>query len=230
MDHLRQAAGRGRADCGRSGVGRGPVPCATATGPAGGGGGGGGGGCSWLHATAGTTPSAFNRRLGAFNHPPHRDVDLGTFALVTRQCSRPGCAEAGASTLTYQYARSVAWLDELSRERDPHGYDLCDRHAGRLRVPARLAARRPPRARLCNCSPAESAQMPWRHLPVAGSMTVVRPVPGAAPILDRDRRADVVVGAGRRLALDVDRAGRRPGIWPTRAIGRPAGLGDRRHA
>jgi hypothetical protein len=36
------------------------------------------------------------------------------------------------------------WLDELSTERDPHGYDLCERHADRLRVPAgwRLEDRR----------------------------------------------------------------------------------------
>ena len=54
---------------------------------------------------------------------------------MTRQCSRPGCAEAAVATFTYQYARSVVWLDELSHDRDPHGYDLCDRHAGRLGVP-----------------------------------------------------------------------------------------------
>lgn len=39
------------------------------------------------------------------------------------------------ATLTYHYASSAAWLDRLSAERDPHSYDLCDRHAGRLRVP-----------------------------------------------------------------------------------------------
>jgi hypothetical protein len=27
------------------------------------------------------------------------------------------------------------WLDHLSDERDPHDYDLCQRHAGRLTVP-----------------------------------------------------------------------------------------------
>jgi len=49
------------------------------------------------------------------------------------------------ATLTYQYSRSFAWLDLLSAERDPHGYDLCERHAGRLRVPHgwRLDDRRP---------------------------------------------------------------------------------------
>jgi Protein of unknown function (DUF3499) len=38
-------------------------------------------------------------------------------------------------TLTYEYARSQVWLDELTPERDPHGYDLCERHAERLSVP-----------------------------------------------------------------------------------------------
>jgi len=38
-------------------------------------------------------------------------------------------------TLSYQYARSIVWLDELSTERDPHSYDLCQRHAARLSVP-----------------------------------------------------------------------------------------------
>lgn len=52
-----------------------------------------------------------------------------------RQCSRTGCAEAAVVTLSYQYARSVAWLDDLSDERDPHGYDLCQRHGARVSVP-----------------------------------------------------------------------------------------------
>ena len=77
----------------------------------------------------------------AFNHllddspSTHRRIHLSTLILVTRQCSRPGCAEAAVATFTYQYARSVVWLDELSHDRDPHGYDLCDRHASRLGVP-----------------------------------------------------------------------------------------------
>jgi Protein of unknown function (DUF3499) len=55
--------------------------------------------------------------------------------VVLRQCSRPGCAEPAAATLTYVYARQAATLDDLSVERDPHGYDLCGRHAARVRVP-----------------------------------------------------------------------------------------------
>jgi Protein of unknown function (DUF3499) len=38
-------------------------------------------------------------------------------------------------TLTYQYAHAQVWLDELAAERDPHAYDLCDRHADRLTAP-----------------------------------------------------------------------------------------------
>ena len=60
---------------------------------------------------------------------------LGSFAHVIRQCSRPGCAETAVATLTYMYARQFVWLDDLAGERDPHAYDLCDRHASRVRVP-----------------------------------------------------------------------------------------------
>lgn len=47
-------------------------------------------------------------------------------------------------TLTYQYSRSVAWIDNLLQERDPHAYDLCERHGQRLTVPTgwRLEDRR----------------------------------------------------------------------------------------
>jgi hypothetical protein len=38
-------------------------------------------------------------------------------------------------TLTYQYSHAQGWLDELAAERDPHAYDLCDRHADRLTAP-----------------------------------------------------------------------------------------------
>jgi len=39
------------------------------------------------------------------------------------------------ATLAYQYGRSLVWLDDLLAERDPHTYDLCERHAERLSVP-----------------------------------------------------------------------------------------------
>jgi Protein of unknown function (DUF3499) len=53
----------------------------------------------------------------------------------TRQCSRPGCAEPAAATLTYRYDLSSVWIDELAPEREPHRYDLCRLHADRCRPP-----------------------------------------------------------------------------------------------
>ena len=54
---------------------------------------------------------------------------------MDRQCSRPACAEPATATLTYHYDRGSVWLDPLAAERDPHGYDLCARHADRMVVP-----------------------------------------------------------------------------------------------
>ena len=56
-------------------------------------------------------------------------------AGAERQCSRTGCASPAVVTLTYEYGRSQVWIDELSPERDPHFYDLCQVHADRLSVP-----------------------------------------------------------------------------------------------
>jgi hypothetical protein len=53
----------------------------------------------------------------------------------TRLCSRPACAEPAAATLTYRYDLSAVWIDDLTAEREPHGYDLCERHATRCSVP-----------------------------------------------------------------------------------------------
>ena len=58
-----------------------------------------------------------------------------TVVAVARQCSRTGCSDHAAVTLTYQYAHAQVWLDVLSAERDPHAYDLCARHASRLTAP-----------------------------------------------------------------------------------------------
>ena len=60
---------------------------------------------------------------------------IGTVITMLRQCSRTGCAARADSTFTYQYGRALVWLDDLTMERDPHSYDLCDRHAARLSVP-----------------------------------------------------------------------------------------------
>ena len=75
--------------------------------------------------------------------PPARRSAVASHS-VDRQCSRPACAEPAAATLTYVYARGTAWLDGLSADRDPHSYDLCERHASRVGVPVgwRLEDRR----------------------------------------------------------------------------------------
>jgi hypothetical protein len=39
------------------------------------------------------------------------------------------------ATVTYHYGTQAAWVDPLSAERDPHSYDMCARHAERLRPP-----------------------------------------------------------------------------------------------
>jgi len=81
------------------------------------------------------------RRHGVSNIGANRSATVPR----VRQCSRTGCCEPATVTLTYQYGRALVWLDELLADRDPHAYDLCDRHAERLSVPNgwRLDDRRP---------------------------------------------------------------------------------------
>jgi hypothetical protein len=55
---------------------------------------------------------------------------------MARHCNRPACAAEATATLTYHYGESLVWVDDLAPERDPHGYDLCELHAARLKVPA----------------------------------------------------------------------------------------------
>ncbi|MGC5616598.1 DUF3499 domain-containing protein [Georgenia sp. Z1491] len=54
---------------------------------------------------------------------------------AVRQCTKPSCTRSAAATLTYVYADSTAVLGPLSATPEPHAYDLCDVHAGRLSVP-----------------------------------------------------------------------------------------------
>jgi len=63
---------------------------------------------------------------------------------VARHCSRTTCTDVATITLTYQYSRALVWVDDLAQERDPHAYDLCERHGHRTTVPSgwRLEDRR----------------------------------------------------------------------------------------
>ena len=69
--------------------------------------------------------------------PIHRHGVPGALAARrgARLCSRPACSEPAGATLTYHYRQGMAWLDDMTPDRDPHGYDLCDRHADRISVP-----------------------------------------------------------------------------------------------
>lgn len=53
----------------------------------------------------------------------------------SRRCSRSSCSRPAVATLTYVYADSTAVLGPLASFAEPHGYDLCDQHAGRLTAP-----------------------------------------------------------------------------------------------
>jgi hypothetical protein len=53
----------------------------------------------------------------------------------TRCCSRTACKKPPVFTLTYVYRDSTAVLGPLAVAVDPHSWDLCEMHAGRLVVP-----------------------------------------------------------------------------------------------
>ncbi|MDQ1694921.1 MAG: hypothetical protein QOJ03_274 [Frankiaceae bacterium] len=61
----------------------------------------------------------------------------GTVAAVSplRRCSRTACGRSAVATLTYVYADSTAVVGPLATYAEPHSYDLCEEHAGRLTAP-----------------------------------------------------------------------------------------------
>lgn len=54
---------------------------------------------------------------------------------MNRPCSRISCTQDAIATLTFDYADSLAVLGPLSLASEPHGYDLCTRHADRTSAP-----------------------------------------------------------------------------------------------
>lgn len=52
-----------------------------------------------------------------------------------RRCSRTACGKVAIATLTYVYADSTAVVGPLAAYAEPHTYDLCAEHAGRLTAP-----------------------------------------------------------------------------------------------
>lgn len=56
-------------------------------------------------------------------------------AEIRRRCKRVGCSEEPVATLTYTYQDATAVLGPLAAVADPHGYDLCARHADQVLPP-----------------------------------------------------------------------------------------------
>jgi hypothetical protein len=54
---------------------------------------------------------------------------------VPRRCCRPGCPHYAVATLTFVYSDSTAVIGPLSLAHEPHSWDLCVSHAGRITAP-----------------------------------------------------------------------------------------------
>ncbi|WP_082948800.1 DUF3499 domain-containing protein [Mycobacterium sp. 1274756.6] len=54
---------------------------------------------------------------------------------VVRRCCRPGCPHYAVATLTFVYSDSTAVVGPLATAREPHSWDLCVSHAGRITAP-----------------------------------------------------------------------------------------------
>lgn len=65
----------------------------------------------------------------AFPHDSLSDVN------VPRRCCRPGCPHYAVATLTFVYSDSTAVVGPLATAREPHSWDLCVGHAGRITAP-----------------------------------------------------------------------------------------------
>ncbi|MCH9642574.1 MAG: DUF3499 domain-containing protein [Actinomycetia bacterium] len=69
---------------------------------------------------------------------------------VPRRCCRPGCPHYAVATLTFVYSDSTAVVGPLATVSEPHSWDLCVLHAGRITAPrgwelVRHAGSLPPR-------------------------------------------------------------------------------------
>jgi Protein of unknown function (DUF3499) len=69
------------------------------------------------------------RRLAGFGHDSLRSVN------VPRRCCRPGCSHYAVATLTFVYSDSTAVVGPLATVSEPHSWDLCVMHAGRITAP-----------------------------------------------------------------------------------------------
>lgn len=61
--------------------------------------------------------------------------DSLTDVNVPRRCCRPGCPHYAVATLTFVYSDSTAVVGPLATAAEPHSWDLCVAHAGRITAP-----------------------------------------------------------------------------------------------
>lgn len=61
--------------------------------------------------------------------------DSLSIVTVPRRCCRPGCPHYAVATLTFVYSDSTAVIGPLATAREPHSWDLCVSHAGRITAP-----------------------------------------------------------------------------------------------
>lgn len=78
------------------------------------------------------SPAACLRVSGACTAFPH---DSLSNVNVPRRCCRPGCPHYAVATLTFVYSDSTAVVGPLATAREPHSWDLCVGHAGRITAP-----------------------------------------------------------------------------------------------
>lgn len=69
------------------------------------------------------------RHRRAIPHDSLSDVN------VPRRCCRPGCPQYAVATLTFVYSDSTAVIGPLATAAEPHSWDLCVSHAGRITAP-----------------------------------------------------------------------------------------------
>ena len=139
--------------------------------------------------------------------------------MNTRCCSRTACKKPPVYTLTYVYRDSTAVLGPLAVAVDPHSWDLCEMHAGRLVVPRGWdVVRLPP----------DPAQERADDLEALANIVreVGRPDRGAGP---RAASAQPRAAAAQPRAVGQPRAAAQPGAAVSEPVGQGVEVGRRGH-
>lgn len=74
-------------------------------------------------------------RLRVSGATPATSHDSLPSVNVPRRCCRPGCPHYAVATLTFVYSDSTAVVGPLATVSEPHSWDLCVMHAGRITAP-----------------------------------------------------------------------------------------------